>query len=134
MIYQRLVPFRLGGRFNLGLQCLHKVPCVNLLSSGIKWSDMDSNCQCSQFLNCISVLLVIFTEPCLDKNKTKTCFQKWFLYFFFFLCKWFYLMDLEIMTGYVSDYVFWRKESDKHVWNETLYCNLYFLGLFLHLS
>lgn len=47
-------------------------------------SDMDlMYSQCTLFLYCISVLLVIFTDPCLEKQNIKTCFHKWFLYIFF---------------------------------------------------
>lgn len=47
-------------------------------------SDMDlMYSQCTLFLYCISVLLVIFTDPCLEKQNIKTCFHKLFLYIFF---------------------------------------------------
>lgn len=99
VIFQRLVPC-VGGRFDIGLQYLHKVPHLNLVSIGIKWLTMTPIwCTVSalQYLYYISVLLVIFTEPCLEKQKHKDVFKN-DLVFLLFL--WSCPVYLDIITVY----------------------------------
>ena len=69
---------------------------------------------------------MIFTEPCLEKQNIKKTLSFTHDFCIFLLCKWIYLMDLDIITVYISGYC-WKGGNQINMFVRKVFFFLYIM-------